>query len=127
MDAEQTFNFVEATVSMAHEAMSNGTLTSRQLVEGYLDRIRQYDQSSLLNSIVVLNTNALAEADALDEEFRRTGVLRPLHGIPILVKDNYDTAGVQTAAGSKAMEGSVPPDDAYQIARLKEAGAIFLA
>ncbi len=127
VDTVTKFRFVEATVSQAHEAMRVGTLTSRELVEGYLDRIRQYDQSSLLNSIVVTNPDALAEADALDEEFERTGELRPLHGIPIIVKDNYDTIGLQTAAGSEAMKGSTPPDDAFQVARLKEAGAIVLA
>lgn len=127
MDTSDSFQFVEATVASAHESMIAGTLTSRQLVEGYLDRIRQYDQSSLLNSIVILNKDVLAEADALDAEFQQTGILRPLHGIPILVKDNYDTVGLQTAAGSRAMAGSTPPDDAFQIARLKEAGAIVLA
>ncbi|TDI72221.1 MAG: amidase, partial [Bacteroidetes bacterium] len=127
VDTPTNFQFVEATVSQAHEAMRSGTLTSRQLVEGYLNRIRQYDQSSLLNSIVVTNPEALKEADALDDEFKRTGELRPLHGIPIIVKDNYDTKGLQTAAGSAAMKGSTPPDDAFQVARLKEAGAIVLA
>lgn len=127
VDTPTKFQFVEATVSQAHEAMRAGTLTSRQLVEGYLDRIRQYDQSSLLNSIVVTNPKALEEADALDAEFERTGELRPLHGIPLIVKDNYDTVGLQTAGGSAAMKGSIPPDDAFQVARLKEAGAIVLA
>ena len=60
----------------------------------------------------------------LDEEFRKTGRLRPLHGIPVIVKDNYDTAGLQTTAGSLALKGSLPPDDAYQVHALREAGAL---
>ena len=127
MASNQNFELIETTIAQVHEAMRGGTLTSEDLVRAYLDRIGQYDQATLLNSIVVLNTNALAEAEALDAEFKRTGVLRPLHGIPIIVKDNYDTAGLQTTGGSLAMKGSLPPDDAYQVRRLRAAGAVVLA
>lgn len=121
------FPVVEATTSGIHGAMRDGRLTARVLVEAYLRRIEAYDQTSGLNAIVVVNSAALAAADALDAEFRKTGKLRPLHGIPVIVKDNYDTADLPTTGGSLALEGSVPPDDAFQVRRLREAGAIVLA
>ena len=123
----QKFNLIEATISDVHEAMRSGNLTARQLVEAYIKRIKYYDQSTRLNSIVVINPDALKEADKLDEEFKRTGKLRPLQGIPIIVKDNYDTKGLQTSGGSLALKGADPSEDAYQIKKLKEAGAIVLA
>ncbi|NNE70911.1 MAG: amidase [Rhodothermales bacterium] len=118
------FQIEEATVSEIHAAFQGGTLTARALVEAYLERIEAYDDS--LNAFIVLNPRALEDADRLDAEFQKTGVLRPMHGIPIVVKDNYDTEGLQTTAGSLALEGSAPPDDAYQVRVLKEAGAIVL-
>jgi amidase len=122
--APEPFELIEATVSDAHAAFRSGSLTARGLVQVYLDRIEAYDDS--LNAFIILNPAALAEADRLDAEFAETGILRPLHGIPVVVKDNYDTAGLQTTAGSTALAGSAPPDDAYQVRRLKEAGAIVL-
>jgi Asp-tRNA(Asn)/Glu-tRNA(Gln) amidotransferase A subunit family amidase len=121
------FDVTETTVGEIHEALRSGQLTSRALVQSYLERIEAYDQPLRLNAIVVVNPNALSEAEALDEEFQRTGELRPLHGIPMIVKDNYDTAGLQTAGGSLALKGSIPPDDSYQVRKLREAGAIVLA
>ncbi|WP_412069385.1 amidase [Rubrivirga sp. IMCC43871] len=117
----------EATIAEVHAAMRAGTLTSRALVEAYLARIAAYDLPDGLNALTVVNAGALARADALDAEVARTGVLRPLHGIPLVVKDNYDTADLQTAAGSLALKGAVAPDDAFQVRRLREAGAIVLA
>jgi len=121
------FTIEETTIAAVHEAMKSGRLTCRQLVEAYLRRIEAYDQPLRLNAIVVVNPNALARADELDEEFKRTGKLRPLHGIPMIVKDNYDTHDLQTAAGSLALKGSLPPDDAYQVRALREAGAVVIA
>ncbi|HEY4837624.1 MAG TPA: amidase family protein, partial [Candidatus Acidoferrales bacterium] len=118
---------MEATIAEAHAAMRAGKLTSHQLVEEYLRRIRAYDQSTRLNAIVLINPNALAEADKLDQEFKRTGKMRPLHGIPVIVKDNYDTYDLQTTGGSLAMKGNVPPTDAFMVKKLREAGAIVLA
>src|ERR1019366_920801 len=89
------FEITEATIAETHAAMRAGKLTCRQLVEGYLRRIRAFDQPTRLNAIVVVNPNALAEADKLDQEFKRTGKMRPLHGIPVIVKDNYDTFDLQ--------------------------------
>jgi len=122
----QKFQLLETTIAKVHQAFRSGELTSHQLVEMYLKRIKKYDQSTRLNSIVVLNHHALATADSLDALFKKTGKLLPLQGIPILVKDNFDTYDMQTAGGSLAMKGSIPPDDSYQVKKLREAGAIIL-
>ena len=124
---ESRFQIEEATIARIHQAMKDGKITSRQLVEYYFKRIDKYDRATKLNAIVVKNPNALRRADELDEEFRRTGKLRPLHGIPVIVKDNYDTHDLQTAGGSIALKGSLPPDDAFQVIKIREAGAIVLA
>lgn len=107
--------------------MLEGLVTCRRLVEAYLKRIDAYDEPTGLNSLVVINPNAISRAQALDAEFRSTGKLRPLHGVPIIVKDNYDTHDLQTTAGSLAMKDSLPPNDAYQVKRLRGEGAIVLA
>ena len=123
------FRVEEATIAEIHREMRAGRLTARALVERYLARIEAYDQRGpALNSLVLLNPRALAVADSLDAEFRRSGALTgPLHGIPVIVKDNYDTHDLPTTAGSLTLAGSVPPDDAFQVRRLREAGAIVLA
>lgn len=121
------FELTETTIAKTQRAIRSGEVTCRELVELYLKRIRAYDQQSRLNSIVVINPEALADADKLDREFRRTGKLRPLHGIAVIVKDNYDTRGLQTTAGSLAMKGFIPSEDAFMVKKLREAGAIVLA
>ncbi|MEE9168210.1 MAG: amidase family protein, partial [bacterium] len=121
------FDVTEATIANIHDAFQSGDLSCRQLVETYFERIDAYDQPTKLNAIVVTNDKALERADELDEEFRSTGKLRALHCIPLIVKDNYDTKDLQTAGGSLALKGSIPPDDAYQVRVLREAGAIVLA
>ncbi len=118
------FEILEATVSDVHSAFESGSLSAEELTEQYLDRIAAFDDT--INAFVVLNPEALSRAAELDAEYARTGELRPLHGIPIVVKDNYDTADLQTAAGSAALEGLAAPDDAWQVARLRDAGAIVL-
>ena len=102
---QQKFQLLETTITKIHQAFRSGELTSHQLVEMYLERIKKYDQSTKLNSIVVLNPHALATADSLDALFKKTGKLLPLQGIPILVKDNFDTYDMQTDGGSLAMKG----------------------
>src|SRR5262245_31798312 len=127
---EQTqmkFEPSEMTIAEIHQAIRSGKITCRRLVEVYLKRINTYDQPTKLNSIVIVNPQALSEADRLDEEFKRTRKLRPLHGIPVIVKDNFDTKDLQTTGGSLALKGSIPPDDAFQVRRIREAGAIVLA
>jgi Asp-tRNA(Asn)/Glu-tRNA(Gln) amidotransferase A subunit family amidase len=93
---KEGFSLIEATISDIHAAYRLGELNCRQLVEVYLERIQKYDKRTKLNSIVVINPHALERADELDMEFRRTGILRPLHGIPLIVKDNYETKDLQT-------------------------------
>ncbi len=122
-----SFILEEATISEIHKAFENGTLTAEKLVNLYIERIQKYDQTSELNSIVLLNPNAIEIARSLDQEYRETGELRALHGIPIIVKDNYNTKGLQTTAGSAALKGFEPEKDAFQVKAIKEAGAIVLA
>ncbi|MFC2076850.1 amidase family protein, partial [candidate division KSB1 bacterium] len=118
----------EATIRDIHAAMESGGLTCRELVQMYLNRIEKYDkQGPYLNSIITLNPEAPAIADSLDKQFIEAGFVGPLHGIPVIVKDNYDTADLPTTAGSRSLKGSRPPDDAYQVRKLREAGAIILA
>src|SRR5262249_29830419 len=109
-------------------ALADGAVSSRELVSMYLARIDAYDQKGpALNAISVINRNALAEADARDSERRPGTLLGPLHGIPVIVKDNYDTADLQTAAGSRSLAGCIPPDDAFLVKRLHDAGAVIIA
>ncbi|MBD3858020.1 MAG: amidase [Acidobacteria bacterium] len=122
------FDVLEASISEIHDAMRTGSLTARELVQLYLDRIEAYDkQGPALNSIITINPNAPARADELDKVFNDTGMVGPLHGIPVIVKDNYDTGDLPTSAGSLSLAGTFPPDDAFQVQRLREAGAIILA
>lgn len=121
------FEVTETTIAETQAAIRAGKVTCHQLVESYLKRIRAYDQSTGLNAIVVVNPDALAEADKLDQEFKRTGKLRPLHGIAVIVKDNYDTKDLQTTGGSLALKGFVPAQDAYMVKKIREAGGIVLA
>lgn len=121
------FDVVDKTIPQLQEAMSAGQVTSRQLVELYRARIAAYDRSGpRLNAIVALNPHALDEADALDRERATKGVRGPLHGIPILVKDNYETIGMPTAAGSLALAGYEAKNDAFQVRRLREAGVVII-
>jgi amidase len=119
----------EATIEQLHALMLSRELTAADLVQAYLDRIAAYDRRGpSLNAITVLNPEALARAAELDAELARTGELTgPLHGIPVIVKDNYDTADMTTAAGSRALADVLPADDAFMVRRLREAGAIVIA
>jgi Asp-tRNA(Asn)/Glu-tRNA(Gln) amidotransferase A subunit family amidase len=122
------FDPYETSIAEVHEAMAAGDVTARQLVEYYLARIDAYDkQGPAINSIITINPNALQRADELDRAYRRDGLTGPLHGIPVIVKDNYDTADMPTSAGSLALKESLPPDDAFQVKRIREAGAIIIA
>ena len=121
------FELEEATIASVQAALRGGSLTCRQVVTTYLERIEAYDESTGLNAIILVNPRALERAEALDDEWAATGAMRPLHCVPMIVKDNYDTADLPTTAGSLALEESIPPDDAYQVRVLREAGAIVLA
>jgi len=121
------FEIVETTIEQVHAAYKSGKLTAHQLVQGYLDRIRAYDQQGpKLNAIISLNPNALEEADRLDAQYKSAGLVGPLHGIPILVKDEIDTAGMPTTLGSVLFKEYRPLLDAFVVARLQSAGAIIL-
>ena len=117
----------ELTVTQIHAAYLNGDYNAEQLTKTYIKRIELLDQSTGLNAIVIIDPSAIEQARELDQEFEESGVLRPLHGIPLIVKDNYNTVGLQTAAGSIALKGFEPSTDAFQIRKLKEAGVIIIA
>jgi amidase len=123
----KTFDVVETSIRDIHTALRQKTCTCEFLVTEYLHRIAAYDQPTGLNSIVVVNPEALTVARSLDKEYARTGQLRPLHCIPLIIKDNYNTAGLQTTAGSLALKGFAPATDATMVRKLKDAGAIVLA
>ena len=126
--AAEAFELTEATITEIQEAMEQGNLTAEELVLQYLKRIEAYDQQGpSINSIITINDNAVEIARELDEEREEHGSRGPLHGIPIIVKDNFDTADMPTSAGCLCLRDSIPPDDAFQVEKLKEAGAIILA
>jgi amidase len=121
------FDVMEKSIAELQDAMAAGNVTSRQLVEAYLARIAAYDQHGpALNAIVTLNPKALEAADALDAERRAKGARGPLHGIPVLVKDNYETIEMPTAAGSIALATFHPKRDAFMVKKLRDAGAVIL-
>ena len=122
------FPVEEATIADLRAALESGRATCRQIVESYLDRIEAYDKRGpALNAIVVVNEAARARADELDAERARGGPLGPMHCVPVIVKDNFETADLPTSAGSLSLEGFVTGKDAFQVRRLREAGAIVLA
>ena len=122
------FRVEEATIAEVHTAMRAGTLTCRALVEQYLRRIDAYDKKGpAINALVVVNPAALRVADSLDVRFRREGLTGPLHCIPVIVKDNFETVDLPTTAGSLSMQGFVSNKDAFLVRRVREAGAIVLA
>jgi amidase len=123
-----SFPFEEATIAELQAAMASGRLSSRRLTQAYLRRIRQIDLSGIqLNSVIEVNPDALDIARELDAERRQGKVRGPLHGIPILVKDNFATRDrMETTAGSLALLGAEVPRDAFVIRRLRRAGAVIL-
>lgn len=120
---------VEVTIGELHAAMLQRTLTSRQLTQLYLDRIEAYDKHGpSINALTSIHPRALELADSLDRILRETGRLAgPLHGIPVIVKENYDTYDLPTTAGARVLRSSVPPDDAFMVRRIREAGGIVIA
>jgi amidase len=122
------FDVQEATIAQIHAALKSGAVTCRGLVEQYLARIEAYDKKGPgLNAIVVVNSRALEEADARDRARGQGTVSGALFCIPAIVKDNFETVGLQSAAGSLAFQGFVSSRDAFQVKRIKDAGAIVLA
>jgi amidase len=122
------FEVVEATIAQVHDAMQAGRLTCRELVGDYLKRIAAYDKNGpAINSIVVLNPDAEKEAAEIDRRFAQSGLAGPLHCVPVIVKDNFETRGLQTTDGALAFAGYLPDKDAFEVKRLKDAGALVLA
>jgi Asp-tRNA(Asn)/Glu-tRNA(Gln) amidotransferase A subunit family amidase len=125
---EGSFQLMEATIAGIHDAYRHGQLTCRELVQQYLDRIAAYDQQGpALKAIITVNPRALEVADELDRQYRRSGLTGTLHGIPIILKDNYDTFDMPTTGGNTAMRTSVPPADAFTVDKMRKAGALILA
>ena len=122
-----TADLMDATIEELKEAMDSGRLTCEELVQMYIDRIDAYDKSIGLNSIIMVNPNALEEAKKVDELRAAGKTDGKLFGIPIIVKDNYDVEGLPTSAGAVALKDSIAPDDAHVVAKLKEEGAIIIA
>jgi amidase len=124
----QPFQVHEATIAQIHAEMKAGRLTCRALVAEHLRRIEAFDKTGpALNALVQINPDALRQADDLDRRFKETGPAGALHCVPTIVKDNFETIGLQSAAGSLALKGFVSNKDAYLVKRVKEAGAIVLA
>ncbi|MCA2982515.1 amidase family protein [Gemmatimonas sp.] len=126
--APRRFPVDTASIATIHGAFKARRLTCRALVQGYLARIEALDQRGpAINSLVLLNPDALTIADSLDRRFAAAGPVGPLHCIPLIVKDNFETAGLQTTGGSLALEGWKPLRDATMVRQVKTAGAIVLA
>lgn len=123
-----SFELEEATIAELQAGMKSGKWTARSLAEKYLSRIEKIDkQGPAINSIIELNPDARNLADALDKERKAKGARGPLHGIPVLIKDNIDTADrMTTTAGSLALSGSIPLKDSFVAQRLRAAGAVIL-
>jgi amidase len=121
------FEVHEQSILDLQAAQSSGRVTSRGLVESYLARIQAYDQAGpRLNAIVMINPRAREEADTLDRERADNKVRGPLHGIPVLIKDNYDTADMPTSGGALGLAMLQPAADAFQVKKLRDAGAVIL-
>ena len=126
--ARKAVDLDSATVADLNAAFKAGTLTSEKLVQLSIARIEAYDRKGPnLRAVLTLNPRAIETARALDIERKSKGPRSPLHGIPIVLKDNYDTSDMATTGGSVLLEGSVPPDDAFVVKKLRDAGAIILA
>jgi len=130
--AGQQFQLMEASIDDIHRGFENGTLTCHSLAQQYLDRINAYDHDGpTLNAMLYLNPKVLEQADAWDKQFkgkqRKPGTkFKPLDCIPVVLKDNFDTADMPTTGASLALKGMQPSKDAFTVARLREAGALIL-
>ena len=123
------FVLEEATIAGIHAAFASGALTCQQLVSDYLARIEAYDDAGpTLNALLTVNRHALEIAEDMDARYASDpSQVGPLHCVPVVLKDNYDTADMPTTGGSVALAGSIPPDDAFVVRRLRDAGALILA
>jgi Asp-tRNA(Asn)/Glu-tRNA(Gln) amidotransferase A subunit family amidase len=122
------FEVTEASIARIHAEMQAGRLTCRQLVSQYLRRIEAYDKNGpAINALVQVNPAAVRQAEELDRRFAQSGFSGPLHCVPVIVKDNFETIGLQSANGSLSLAGFVSNKDAFPVRRIKEAGGLVLA
>ena len=121
----ENFTLLEATIADIKAAYRSGAITARSLVQMYLGRIDAYDKNGpAINSVIALNPKALDEADALDAAFKSSGPVGPLHGIPVLLKDQIDLEGIPTTLGSVLFKDFTPKQNGFVVAHLKKAGVI---
>lgn len=124
----QSFVLEETTIAAVHAALAAKRLTCVQLVRAYLDRIEAYDDKGpSLTAIITVSPRAVQAAEELDRQYAANRSMRSLHCVPVILKDNYDTFDMATSGGAKTLANSIPPDDAFVVARLREAGAVILA
>lgn len=123
-DSADGFDLLEATVRDIHAGIRDGDVTVRELVERYLARIEEYDDR--LNAVLTTNSEARQRAAELDEHYRTAGFVGPLHGVPVILKDNHDTQDMPTTAGAQALAGMRPDRDATVVERIRGAGAVVL-
>src|SRR5262245_52873877 len=124
----RTIEFDAATIADINAAFDAGTLTSESLTRMCLARIDAFDRKGpSLHAVIAINPKAIDQARALDAERKAKGRRSPLHGIPVVLKDNYDTFDMATTGGSILLEGSIPAKDAFVVKKLRDAGAIILA
>ncbi len=127
LSASHDFNVIELTIEQTHEALRSNRVSCETLTRRYLNRIEAYDQVTKLNSIIYINPNAIEKARLLDKKFTESGAMNKLHCIPVILKDNFDTADMPTEAGSIALKGSYPPDDGFMVKKLRQQDAIIIA
>ncbi|MDH5545819.1 MAG: amidase family protein [Gammaproteobacteria bacterium] len=123
----QHFALGELTISELQQSLKAGKQTCVGVVDAYLQRIEHFDQSSKLNAIILINPRAKEKAQSLDRQRESGAPMRALHCVPVILKDNFDTADMPTEAGSMVLKGVIPPDDAFMVRRLREEEAIMLA
>jgi len=124
---QPAIDVVELSAADARDRMASGALTSEALTKAYLDRIAKIDDAGpKLDAVIEINPKAAADAAALDAERKAGKVRGPMHGIPILIKDNVDVAGMVNSAGSLALADNRPAADAFMVTRLRDAGAVIL-
>jgi amidase len=127
MASSVSFNILETTIDEIHAGYKSGRLTCRQVVQLYLDRIKAFDQAGpTINALITVNSEALTEADRLDDAYKSSGPVGPLHGIPVIVKDQADVKGMPTTLGSVLFKNYFPDRDSFVAEKLRKAGAILL-
>jgi amidase len=124
---QRPVDLIELSIDGAQQAMRERRINCEQLTRRYISRIAAYDQPTHLNAIIYINPHAVERARSLDKQYAITGRMKRLHCVPVILKDNFDTADMPTEAGSIAMRGANPPDDAFMVKRLREQDAIVIA